>query len=177
MSLSHPTKVDEPNNSEIDGDKEIVWVTRLRQNTNAPPTDMTPFMPNGHITVNLEHKKNFSIKAREILREPKSGADMHDIAEDTTFQDRELVPGVHRLLRRLELEDMAKAFLDSVPDVVQSSVYVDALTHRDSDEAGGVYVGFSVAYKDYIGIAGRIALHQRFLLRYRGSPRSIVYKT
>jgi hypothetical protein len=77
-------------------------------------------MPNGHITVSLEHKKNFSIKAREIPRELKSWGDIQDIAEDTTFQDRELVPGVHRLLQRLELEDLAKEFLDSVPDIVQS---------------------------------------------------------
>ncbi|KAF5662878.1 hypothetical protein FDENT_13260 [Fusarium denticulatum] len=90
------------------------------------------------------------------------------------------------VLQRLEVEDLATAILRSVPDVVKTElgsdnfspigllylplvdssfklwgVHIDIAMRADTDQAIGIYVGSSVAYKNYIGISGRVQYHER----------------
>ncbi|KAL9571517.1 hypothetical protein ACKAV7_004366 [Fusarium commune] len=122
--------------SDVDSDEEeeektMDWVTLLSLNKQKPPKDLKRFMPNGDIHINVDNVRRFNEKCTSIITNLKAHADQQTSSSDANFSDRTMTKVVIRVFQKLEVGDLIKAFLDSVPDVVKAVLGADDLSPTD----------------------------------------------
>ncbi|KAJ3529035.1 hypothetical protein NM208_g9937 [Fusarium decemcellulare] len=135
------------------------------------PSTITSYLPNDLTPVINADVQRFTERCVAILRATKEWAVAQVGQAESNYQDRAMTKNCIQLLRRPELCDLDKAFLDSTPQGVKSLLGREALTITSqlSMKALGVFTPVRVSHIEHVlgpmGEPSTIATHYEVICR------------